>query len=84
MIWNVLGSGYKATDYSLLTSNYYRMSLYMKQTGLGQNIALIAAFTLLAFVLLIIICITAIRRKKQASVREKVHFDVSERAEEQP
>jgi hypothetical protein len=81
MIWNVLGSGYKAVDYTLLTNKYYRMSLYMQQTGLAQNIALIAAFTLLAMVLLIIICIIAIKRKKQAEVKEEVVFEVSGRDE---
>ena len=65
MIWNVLGSGYKSVNFTFLTNKYYRMNLYLQQPGLVQNIVLIAAFTLLAMVLLIIICIIAIRRKKQ-------------------
>jgi hypothetical protein len=81
MIWNVLGSGYKSIDYTLMTNKYYRMSLYMKQAGLAQNIALVAAFTILAMVLLIIICIIAIKRKKQAQVKEEVVFEISGRSE---
>ena len=65
MIWNVLGSGYKSVNFTFLTNKYYRMNIYLQQPGLAQNIVLIAAFTLLAMVLLIIICIIAVRRKKQ-------------------
>lgn len=66
MIWNIISSKFKTTDYTFVTNKYYRLNVFLYQTDIGQNIALIAAFTILSMVLLIIICIVAVRRKKQA------------------
>jgi hypothetical protein len=70
MIWNILGSGFKTTDYTFVSNKFYRLNVYLKQADIAQNIALLAAFTLLSLVLLIIICIIAVRRKKQPDERE--------------
>lgn len=67
MIWNIIGSGYKTNDYVLMSNKNYRLNRFLRQAQIGQNIALIAAFTLISLVLLIIICIISIRRKKQAN-----------------
>lgn len=67
MIWNIIGTGYKTNDYVLMSNKSYRLNRFLHQAQIGQNIALIAAFTLISLVLLIIICIISIRRKKQAN-----------------
>ncbi len=66
MIWNIIGSRFKTPDYTFVTNKFYRLNVFLYQTSIGQNIALIAAFTLLSLILLIVICIVAVRRKKQA------------------
>lgn len=66
MIWNIIGSKFKTADYTFVTNKYYRLNYYLYQANIGQNLVLIAAFTLLSLILLIIICIVAVRRKKQA------------------
>jgi hypothetical protein len=65
MIFNIIGSGYKTTDYILTASKNYRLSYYLTTTSIGQNIALLAAFTLICLALLIVLLIIAFRRKKQ-------------------
>jgi len=66
MIFNFMNQGSKTEDYILVSSGNYRLDMFLKQTSIGPNIAIIAAFTLILFVLLIIICIVSVRRKKQA------------------
>lgn len=65
MIWNVIGAGYKSADYIFTSNKYFRLNTFLRQTEIGQNILLIAIFTLLAMVLLIVICLVAVHRKKQ-------------------
>lgn len=65
MIWNIMGAGYKSADYTFITSKYFRLNTFLKQTEIGQNILLIAIFTIIAVVLLIVICLVAVHRKKQ-------------------
>lgn len=66
MIFNTMGSNYKTDDFVLNVRGNFRLYSFMKQTSLGPNIAIIAAFTLISLILLIIICIITVRRKKQA------------------
>jgi heme exporter protein D len=76
MIWNVLGSKYKGSDYTLSSNKYYRLNTYLQQSEIAQNIALIAAFTLLSLVLLVLICVIAVRRKKQQEQKEEAREEV--------
>lgn len=72
MIWNVLGTGYKSADYIFSSNKYYRLNTFLHQTEIGQNILLIAIFTLISMVLLIVICLAAVHRKKQEEKKEEI------------
>jgi hypothetical protein len=61
-----MGQGYKNDDYVLMSSGNYRLDMFLQQTSIGPNLAIIAPFTLISFILLIIICIVSVKRKKQA------------------
>lgn len=71
MIWNIMGAGYKSSDYTFITNKYYRLNTFLKQTEIGQNILLIAIFTIVAMVLLIVICLVAVHRKKQEEKKDE-------------
>lgn len=65
MIFNTMGQGYKNDDYVLMSSGNYRLDMFLQQTSIGPNLAIIAPFTIISLILLIIICIVSVRRKKQ-------------------
>ena len=62
MIFNVITYATKNEDYLLIASKNYRLNKYLQTTSLSQNIPLIAAFTLVPLILLIILSIIAIRK----------------------
>ena len=64
MIFNTMGSGYKERDFIMMARKNYRLDSFLKTTSIGPNIAIIAAFTLISLVLLIIICIITCHRRK--------------------
>ena len=70
MIMNTMGFNYKTEDYLLVASKNYRLDSFLGTTNLAQNLAIIAAFTIAALIVLIVIAVIAIRKKKQA---EKEH-----------
>jgi len=67
MIFNTMGTSYKTEDYALVVSKNYRLDSFLRTTNLGQNLAIIAPFTLIALALLIVIAIIALKRKKQSN-----------------
>lgn len=77
MVFNVIGYGYKTEDWILIASKNYRLNKYLQTTSIGQNLALIAAFTIIPLTLLIILSIIAIRKQKTAEAkrREDVIFE---------
>ena len=76
MIFNVLGYNYKSQDWVLVASKNYRLNKYLQTTSIGQNLALIAAFTIIPLVLLIVISIVAIRKQKTAEALKKEEEEV--------
>lgn len=67
-----MGSGYKTADYIFSSNKYYRLNTFLHQTEIGQNILLIAIFSIIAMVLLIVICLVAVHRKKQEEKKEQM------------
>lgn len=71
MIFNVLGYNYKSEDWILIASKNYRLNKYLQTTSIGQNLALIAAFTIIPLILLIIVSVIVIRKQKTAEAKRK-------------
>ena len=71
MIFNVVGYGYKTEDYVMVASKNYRLHKYLQTTSIGQNLALLAAFTLVPLILLIVISCITLRRDKKAEQKKK-------------
>ena len=65
MIFNTMGFNYKTEDYLLVASKNYRIDSFLGTTSIGQNLAIIAPFTLIALILLIVIAVIALKKKKQ-------------------
>lgn len=57
MVFNILGKAYKANDFLLKVTGYHRVFNFLQQCSVGQNIAIIAVFSSIALILLIIIAI---------------------------
>ena len=72
MIFNTIGYGYKTEDYILVASKNHRLNKYLQTTSIGQNLALIAAFTIIPLILLIILSIIAIRKQKMGDQKDVV------------
>ena len=70
MIFNVISYGYKTEDWVLIASKNYRLNKYLQTTSIGQNIPLIAAFTIIPLVILIVLSIIAIRKQKRAKQKK--------------
>lgn len=64
MIFNVIGMGYKVDDNVFTISKNYRIKSLLVSAGLGKNVALLAPFTLVGLVLLIILLIIQFLRNK--------------------
>ena len=60
-----MGFNYKTEDYLLVASKNYRIDSFLGTTSIGQNLAIIAPFTLIALILLIVIAVIALKKKKQ-------------------
>ena len=71
MIFNTVGYGYKTEDWILVASKNYRLNKYLQTTSIGQNLALIAAFTIIPLILLIILSFIAIRKEQMAKGERK-------------
>jgi hypothetical protein len=80
MIFNTMGSGYKTEDYLLVASKNYRLDSFLGTTNLSQNLAIIAPFTLVPLVMLIVLAVVAAKRRKQP-VDEKGEAILSEKAD---
>lgn len=65
MVFNTMGYGYKEADYILIASKNYRLSKYLQTTSIAQNIPIIAAFTLVPLVILIVISVISCRRARK-------------------
>lgn len=64
MVFNTVGYGYKSEDYRLIASKNYRLNKYLQTTSIAQNIPLIAAFTIVPLIILIIISIISCRKNR--------------------
>jgi hypothetical protein len=71
MIFNTMGFNYKTENYLLVASKNYRLDSFLGTTSIGQNLAIIAPFTLIALVILIVIAVVALKKKKQVSTNKK-------------
>lgn len=65
MIFNTMGFNYKTENYALVVSKNHRLDSFLGTTNVGQNLAIIAPFTLVGLVILIVIAIISLRKKKQ-------------------
>jgi len=71
MIFNTIGYGYKTEDWVLVASKNYRLNKYLQTTSIGQNLALIAAFTIIPLILLIVLSIISMRKEQMAKGENK-------------
>ena len=55
----------------LVASKNYRLNKYLQTTSIGPNLALIAAFTIIPLILLIVLSVIAIRKQKEAAEEKK-------------
>ena len=66
MIFNTIGLNYITENYVLVTSKNHRLDSFLGTTNVGQNLAIIAPFTLIGLAILILIAVITLRKKKQA------------------
>lgn len=75
MIFNTMGYGYKKEDYILIASKNYRLNKYLQTTSIASNLAIIAAFTLVPLIILIIISVISCRKaESEEKKKEAIMF----------
>lgn len=62
MIFNWIGAGYKLSDQSMRQRQYYRLDLYLRESNLLKNIALVGLVSLALFFIIVGLAIYKYRK----------------------